>query len=44
MLRRHKMEMDKEDYTWKRKMGNNFVSVGHICNTFCPVLLKLVNV
>ena len=25
-------------------MGNNFVSDGHICNTFCRVLLKLVNV
>ena len=25
-------------------MGNNFVSDGHICNAFCLVLLKLVNV
>ena len=25
-------------------LGNNFVSDGHVCNTFCPVLLKLVNV
>ena len=23
--------------------GNDFVSDGHVCNTFCPVLLKLVN-
>ena len=26
------------------QIGNNFVSDGHVCNTFCPVLLKLVNV
>ena len=38
------MEMDKEDYIWRRKMGNNFVSDRHVCNTVCPVLLKLVNV
>ena len=25
-------------------MGNNFVSDGHVCNTFCPALLKLINV
>ena len=25
-------------------MGNNFVSDGHVCNTFCPVLQKLVDV
>ena len=25
-------------------LGNNFVSDGHVCNTFCPVLLKLMNV
>ena len=25
-------------------LGNNFVSDGHICNTFCPMLLKLVDV
>ena len=25
-------------------VGNNFVSDGHVCNTLCPVLLKLVNV
>ena len=24
--------------------GNNFVSDGHVCNTFCPVLQKLVDV
>ena len=26
------------------KKGNNFVSDRHVCNTFCPVLLKLVDV
>ena len=25
-------------------LGNNFVSDGHVCNTFCPVLQKLVDV
>ena len=25
-------------------LGNNFVSDGHVCNTFCPVLLKLLDV
>ena len=25
-------------------MGNNFVSDGNVCNTFCPVLQKLVDV
>ena len=25
-------------------VGNNFVSDGHVCNTFCPVLQKLVDV
>ena len=28
----------------KTFLGNNFVSVGHVCNTFCSVLLKLVHV
>ena len=26
------------------QQGNNFVGDGHVCNTFCPVLLKLVNI
>ena len=25
-------------------LGNNFVCDGHVCNTFCPVLLKLLDV
>ena len=25
-------------------LGNNIVSDGHVCNTFCPVLQKLVDV
>ena len=25
-------------------LGNNFVSDGHVCNTFCPVLLKLLDI
>ena len=44
LLRRYKMEMDKEDCIWRRKMGNNFVSDRYVYNTFCPALLKLVNV
>ena len=31
-------------YVMKIYMGNNFVSDGHVCNTFCPVLQKLVDV
>jgi len=27
-----------------RCLGNDFASDGHVCNTFCSVLLKLVNV
>ena len=49
------MTSDKREELEKRKVlemgmasklykGNNFVSDGHICNTFCPVLLKLVDV
>ena len=32
------------DMYYDMYMGNNFVSDGHVCNTFCPALLKLVNV
>ena len=28
----------------KTYQGNNFVSDGHVCNTFCPVLIKLLDV
>ena len=28
----------------RQTQGNNFVSDGHVYNTFCPVLLKLVDV
>ena len=36
--------VENEGMIPKALLGNNFVSDGHVCNTFCPVLQKLVDV
>ena len=44
MLINQKQIYNQKEVATKKQMGNNFVSDGHVCNTFCPVLQKLVDV